>query len=79
MCMDKSKLFTVYNRAKAVAHQGKLEPKRVNRALGIAQSREYPAKYVTTINSCTCPDSQYRHAICKHRLALAIKVRMSEI
>lgn len=31
--------------------------------------------YTTTLDSCTCPDFQYRHGICKHMLLLAIRLR----
>jgi len=32
------------------------------------------AFYVTSLDSCTCPDSTYRKAkVCKHRIALRLK------
>ena len=78
--MDKSKLFTVYNRARGAAHRGALDTGRVNRALGIAQSKVYRGRepYVTTLAQCTCPDYQYRHAICKHMIALFLKTRIEQ-
>ena len=78
--MDKSKLFTVYNRARGAAHQGTLDAGRVNRALGIAQSKVYRGResYVTTLAQCTCPDHQYRHVICKHMIAKMIKIKMKK-
>jgi len=28
--------------------------------------------YRTTLDSCQCPDTIYRHVICKHRIALGL-------
>lgn len=35
--------------------------------------------YITSLTSCTCPDFQSRKGICKHMIALAIKVGMVNI
>ena len=32
-------------------------------------------RYHTTLAYCSCPDSQIRHVVCKHMIALAIKVK----
>ena len=31
-------------------------------------------QYDTTLRSCTCPDHQHRHLVCKHMLALALRI-----
>ena len=75
----KSQLFTVYNHARHAARQGKIDGKRLNRALGILLSKSYPHQYNTTIRTCDCPDSRRHPEIaCKHRIALWIKVRISQ-
>jgi hypothetical protein len=67
---ERSKIFEAYNAAK---HTPGLEAGRVNRALGVAQSKE-PRPYHTNANSCDCPDSQYRPGqVCKHRIAAGMK------
>ena len=67
---NRSQLFTTYNAARSLARKGSLDPKRLNRALGLSQSSKAP-EYVTTLDRCSCPDATYRpHVICKHRLAL---------
>ncbi len=78
--MDKSKLFTIYNRARAAARRGALDPDRVNKALGICQANDYyrEKEYLTSVTSCTCPDHQYRSAICKHMIGKMIEIRVSE-
>lgn len=65
--MNKSYLFTQYNQIKT---DRSLDPKRVNRALGVAQMTT-PRPYITTKNSCTCPDGQ-KH-VCKHMIALRMQ------
>ena len=76
----KSRLFTVYNRARGVAHQGVIDRGRVDRALGILQTKEREEKYYTTISGCDCPDSQYHpNTICKHRLALMMSKRINQM
>ena len=47
------------------------KPYRVECGLFSANSLNY---YETTLRSCTCPDHQTRHKICKHMIALAIRV-----
>lgn len=73
--IDRSTLFVSYNVCRRLAHQGYLDEKRLNRALGLAQRKGAP-KYHTTVDSCDCPDSTYRGrsgVTCKHRLALALR------
>jgi hypothetical protein len=73
--MDKSQIFTQYNKARKAVSDGILERGRVNRALGIAQSKS-ERKYETTVGHCTCPDSTYRPGVvCKHRIALMMEIR----
>ncbi len=74
--MTKSEIFSMYNKARAAARKGKLEAKRVNRALGILQTKQHDQKYNTTINSCNCEDHK-RHAVpCKHMVAKMIEVKV---
>ena len=76
--MNRSALFRVYNKARAAARRGELDEKRVNEALGILQRRNYERPYRTTIWYCDCPDSVYRGIVCKHRIALQIRHRMTQ-
>ena len=75
----KSAIFTTYNKARKAARQGKIDGKRLNRALGILLSKSYPHQYNTTIRTCDCPDSR-RHPqiVCKHRLAKMVLYRINE-
>jgi hypothetical protein len=68
--MTKSQAFTQYNQTRTDAT---LDPARVNRALGIAQAKQ-PRPYVTTANSCTCPDRTYRKVVCKHMIAARMEM-----
>lgn len=75
--MTKSEIFTQYNKARAAARQGKLDPKRVNRALGIAQTKAPEQKYITSIKSCNCVDHQQHPSVaCKHMIARMIEVKV---
>lgn len=75
--MTKSEIFTQYNKARAAAKQGKLEIGRVNRALGIAQSKSHEQKYQTTIKACTCKDHELHPEVaCKHMVAKMIEVKI---
>lgn len=64
---DKSVLFQTYNHLRG---QG-AEAGRLNKALGLVQSRRTQAErpYQTTATSCTCPDHLIRGVTCKHMLA----------
>lgn len=78
--MTKSELFTQYNKARAAAKHGKLDVARVNRALGIAQSKNRENKYQTTIKSCTCKDHELHPAVaCKHMVAKMIEVKVERM
>lgn len=80
--ITKSELFTAYNKARATARRNgdtKLI-ERLNKALGILQSKSYYAGdrvlYIPTVSACGCKDWEYRHAAkraycgpCKHMLA----------
>lgn len=72
--MDKSRLFSTYNKARSVSRGNK----RVDRALGLAQTNGYGSPYNTTPFSCDCPDSQYRKKLCKHRIALYLRAVSEE-
>lgn len=73
--MDKSKLFTTYNKARKAARQGKLDPKAVNAALSVLQSST-ARPYHTTTHGCDCPARTYNPGkACKHMIAEMIKVR----
>lgn len=62
--MTKTELFRRYNAARALG----LDKKRLNKALGLAQCKA-PARYITTLTDCTCPDRKYRTQWCKHVIA----------
>lgn len=76
--MTKSELFSMYNKARAAAKHGKLEAGRVNRALGILQTKDYISKYHTTIKSCDCEDHKRHQVPCKHMVALMIERRIAQ-
>jgi hypothetical protein len=69
---SRSNLFRSYNAARTLARQGLIEKGRLDRALGLAQSKPGKVAYLTTATSCTCPDAFYRGAVCKHRLAFLL-------
>lgn len=69
--MNRKEIFFVYN---VLKKDSKTIPtislQRLNKALGLAQSKN-SRPYYTTIESCTCPDATQRDFyVCKHRLAL---------
>lgn len=81
--ITKSELFTAYNKARSEARRAgdsKLI-ERLNKALGILQSKAYynggdRVIYFPTVSACGCKDWQYRHAAkraytgpCKHMVA----------
>lgn len=76
-----SKLFSVYNKAKAAARKGKLEIGRVNRAFGILQSKAglsgINREYHSSVSWCQCHDA-LRGNICKHRIAHMMAQRIWE-
>ena len=81
--INKSYLFTVYNKARSAAKTGKLDLKRVNKALGILQTPDYytgdKAEYGPSIHSCGCPDYKVRRVTCKHMISEMIKYRIDEL
>ena len=74
----KSAIFTTYNKARKAAHQGKIDGKRLNRALGILLSKSYPHQYNTTIRTCDCPDFHRTGKPCKHLIAHWMEYRISQ-
>ena len=81
MDLYKQEVFRQYNRAKVAARRGQLDPKRLNRALGLLLSRRFYSKireYGTTYNSCGCPDAANRNHFCKHRLAVIMAQRATQ-
>ncbi|MEA4812039.1 MAG: SWIM zinc finger family protein [Anaerolineaceae bacterium] len=80
--ISKSEIFTVYNQMRAFARKhGNIKMiERLNKALGILQSKDYyqaeKALYAPTAHTCGCKDWQFRFAhkraytgACKHILA----------
>ena len=78
----KSEIFTAYNKLRAALKRSGNEKalQRLNKALGILQSKNYyegeKANYHPTFESCGCKDWQYRFnkrrrytGPCKHMLA----------
>lgn len=85
MIITRSELFTAYNLARAAARRaGNLkEIERLNKALGILQSKAYyqgeRVEYAPTHYTCGCKDWQYHRAArrqytgpCKHMHAEAL-------
>lgn len=76
--MDKKLIFQVYNQAKVAARDGKIDMARLNRALGILQSKncaERIEKYQASTTSCNCPDHTKTGKACKHMLAAMVIYR----
>ena len=40
----------------------------------VRNGNSYDVTLTNTITSCSCPDSVYRHQVCKHQAMLALKV-----
>lgn len=77
LLMTRSQLFHTYNLARSAARNGKLEPGRTNRALGILMSKDaeqHLTKYGATVSQCHCQDAR-RGNVCKHRIARMIQKR----
>jgi len=76
--MTKSEIFSMYNKARAAAKKGKLDAGRVNRALGVLQSKQSRG-YQTTIKSCNCEDhKRHPQVACKHMVAKMIETRIEQ-
>jgi len=76
--LTKSEIFRWYNKAKAFARKNPhlVDPKRVDRALGILQTKgDYFEIHPWSASGtrCDCPDSLYRRVVCKHSIALLIE------
>jgi uncharacterized Zn finger protein len=90
MSIDKSTLFSVFNKARAGS--AGLDRGRVNRALGYVQAGRVallddgtaivsgnaePVYYVSAAG-CDCPDHLWRAARCKHQIARWLLIRLQE-
>ena len=77
--MTKSEIFTQYNKARSAGVLNGLDPKRVNRALGLLQRKDGGegklSDYRTTVKSCGCMDSQMGNT-CKHRIVRMIEYKI---
>jgi len=77
--MNLSALLTSYNLAKHFGRRtGIIEPKRIDRALGILMSpgklTEKETQYGSSPSNCGCADSRFRHpVVCKHSIASMIR------
>ena len=69
--MTPSEIFSTYNRLRTRMRRARIDTARLNRALGIVQTKHYQWKYLTTDKSCDCADMIYRRPVagCKHVLA----------
>lgn len=91
--ITRSELFRAYNRMRAIVRKsGDVKAlERLNKALGILQSKDYyaageQALYAPSANSCGCKDWQYRTAKkratlapCKHVFAeMLVKMILAE-
>ena len=79
--LTKSEIFRWYNKAKAFARKNPqlVDPKRVDRALGILQTKgnyfeAHP--WNASVTHCDCPDTLYRRVVCKHSVAMMILSRI---
>ena len=66
-------ILGAYRKALEAAKEGKLDEKRVKRALVLALANER-RPYETTVLSCSCPDAE-KGNWCKHRIACLIWMR----
>lgn len=74
MNTERSRLFVAYNHARRAAKAGRLEKRRLDRALGLALRKDQRPRYHTTLHGCSCRDAEiHPRAWCKHRLALALR------
>lgn len=46
------------------------QPSPLTAAIAAAIQQRGDGQYLTTKDSCNCPDHRYRHRVCKHMLAL---------
>jgi hypothetical protein len=83
--LTKSELMSAYNFARSYARRNpeKLDPRRVDRAFGILQSKE-ARPYTTTTRSCNCPDATKARkngytGPCKHRTAQMLLVKIEKL
>ena len=71
---ERSRLFRVYNAARHAATLGRLERRRLDRALGLALRTDQTPRYHTTLRGCSCRDREIHPTIwCKHMLSLALR------
>ncbi len=76
----KSEIFSVYNKARKAARQGKLDEDRLNRALGLIQRKDGGARpYMTTAKTCTCPDFTRTGKPCKHIIKNWMQIRIEQV
>lgn len=73
--VNRSGLMTAYNLARPLVKAGRIDGKRLNKALGIAQAKgeSHIERYGTTLHSCSCPDSTIRRQTCKGQMALQLR------
>ena len=88
--MNKSKLFIVFNRAKAKARNDVKLLQRIYKAFKILQSKDYyqdeKALYNPSPVSCGCKDWEFRHSVkrgyaghCCHMIAEILMDRISKV
>lgn len=84
------KLFIVFNQAKSKAKSNPKIIQRLNKALGILQSKEYyvaeKEQYQPTYYSCNCKDWQYHNRAnrdykghCKHMISVVLMERINSL
>ena len=81
--LDMSLQMEVFNSARAWVRRTRLSDEgRLNRALGILKRPgaldRAVFEYLTTVRSCLCMDAEKQELVCKHRLALAMWIRVQE-
>jgi hypothetical protein len=73
---DRSRLFRVYNAARHAVSMGRLERRRLDRALGLALRKDQTPRYHTTLRDCSCRDREIHPSVwCKHMISLALRRR----
>lgn len=81
--LEMSLEMSVYNRAKKWAKaSGLTDVARVNRALGLIKKdgalAEAVENYGSSADGCGCPDNEFSGNVCKHIIALQMKIRIEE-
>lgn len=87
MKTSRAAIFAAYNRLRAFsrAHPDRVDPRRLNRALGLLQ-RSTPRPYPVSLDACACMDWSCKNTRrrgyrgpCKHILAYYLAAQVERI